>query len=548
MLKSLKYPVSTRPVALGTNGMVSSAHPLASLAGIQVLSDGGNAFDAAITTASVLNVVEPYMSGMGGIGVGLVYLGNERSIRALDFSGRAPLSADASLYTDETTETGILAALVPGSVAGWLTLHETYGSLDRGRLFQPAIDYAENGIPITYLNSVKIADSAERLSKFPTSASIMLGKNGRSPSPGTRLRMPELSASLQAIADGGKDAFYRGDLTRNIVDANNRMGGIYSLEDFFEYEARWLEPITINYRGFDLFTVPPNSSAFQVLQTMKLLEIFPQDRLSFQNPDGIHTTTESIKLSMTDRVHFAGDPDHTHIPLNALLSETYAIDQSKRIDMKKASCLSSLRYNKDTSPESLIPGNLECHIGGMTTHFATADNQGNVVTITQTLGGAFGSSVAVGETGIFLNNMTSFFDLDQQSPNVIGPGKRVDFVVAPTQVLTEGDFLLSIGTPGGYGIHQTTVQLLINVLDLGMNLQQAIEAPRFTCSAGRELTMEERFPLHVRNNLAARGHELTLTEAWSMGVGGAQAVKYHKDERVYEGGADPRRDGYALGW
>ena len=542
------YPQPTRPVAMAVNGMVSAAHPLASTAGLRVLMDGGNAFDAAVATAAVLNVVEPYMSGMGGIGVGLAYVADEGRVRALDFSGCAPQAARPALYSEETMETGILAAMVPGNVAGWLTLQETYGRLDRQRLFEPAIDYAENGIPITYLNSAKIVDAAYRLRQFPASASIMLDGDGSAPPPGTRLRMTQLAESLRAVAEGGKEAFYRGDLARRIVEASNGMGGIYSLEDFSRYEARWVEPISVRYRGFDVFTAPPNSSGFQVLQTLKLLETFGRDELSFQHPDTLHATIESVKLSMTDRARYAGDPDHVDIPLDGLLSDSYAMEQRKRIDMANASSLRWERYTADVPEGSLVPGDAAAHSGGMTTHFAAADGEGNVVTITQTLGGAFGSAVAIGDTGIFLNNMTTFFDLDPASPNVIGPGKRVDFVVAPTQTLRDGRFLLSMGTPGGYGIHQTTTQMLVNVLDFGMNVQQAVDSPRFKCSPGREIEMEERFPRPVRAALAARGHDVKVVDAWWMGVGGAHAIRYDADQRVFQGGADPRRDGHAAGW
>ena len=548
MRRPYLYPQPSRPVAMGVNGMVSAAHPLASTAGLRVLMDGGNAFDAAVATAAVLNVVEPYMSGMGGIGVGLAYVASEGRVRALDFSGRAPRAARPDLYSEDTAETGILAAMVPGNVAGWLTLHETYGTLDRRRLFQPAIDYAGNGFPITYLNSAKIAESADRLRQFPSSASIMLDGDGRAPSPGTRLRMTQLAESFRAVAEDGKEAFYRGDLARRIVEASAGMGGIYSPEDFSTYKARWAEPLSVRYRGLDVYTAPPNCSGFQVLQTLKLLETFPRDELLFQHPDTVHATIESVKLSMTDRVRYAGDPDYTDIPLDGLLSASYAKEQRGRIDMEKAAALPWEKYTADVPEGSLPPGDVSAHSGGMTTHFAVADREGNVVTITQTLGGGFGSAVAIGDTGIFLNNMMSYFDLDPASPNVVGPGRRVDFVVAPTQTFRDGRFLLSLGTPGGYGIHQTTTQMLVHALDFGMNVQQAIDSPRFKCSPGREIEMEERFPRHVRAALEARGHEVKVVDAWWMGVGGAHAIACDGDQRVFQGGADPRRDGHAAGW
>ena len=547
MVRPFEYPASNRPVAIGVNGMVTSAHPLASLAGVRTLVDGGNAFDAAVAIAATLNVVEPYMSGVGGIGVALAYVASERRVRALNFSGRAPRAADPSRFTGETKQTGILAPLVPGNVAGWLTLHETYGSLERERLFQPAIDYAEGGFPITQLNSQMIARNAPRLSRFP-SASIVLDSAGQAPRPGTRLKMPELAESLRRIARDGMETFYRGALAERIVKANQEMGGLLTLEELAEYEAEWQEPIRINYRGYDIHATPPNSTGFQILQTLKLMEGFDGDDMVFQHPNTLHLLIESIKLCVTDRIKYGGDPDYVSAPIGGLLSDAYASRQRERIDRENPAIVSGEHFTRSVPEGSLTVGSPEEFDGGMTTHFAVADRDGNVVSVTQTLGGGFGSAVAMADTGIFLNNMSNWFDLEEGSPNQIGPGKRVDFCVAPTQTFKDGRFFLSMGTPGSWGILQTTPQFVMNVLDFGMNVQQAIEAPRLRCDIGRHVEMEERFPLHVRRALQDRGHEVTVTEAWAMSVGGAQGLQADADAGVFQGGADPRRDGQAIGW
>ncbi len=533
---------------MGANGMVSSAHPLASQAGLSVLIDGGNAFDAAVATAAALNVVEPYMSGVGGIGLALAYVAKEGRIRALNFSGRAPLAAVPEAFTNETKGDGILAAMVPGNVAGWLTLHESYGTLERGRLFAPAIGYAESGFPVTYINSAIIAETADTLLKFPGSASIILDESGRAPAPGSRLRMPQLAATLREVAAGGAETFYRGDLARRIVDGARELGGLYSYEDFAGYQCEWQEPISIGYRGYEVYTTPPNSSGFQVLQTLKLMETAGPAEIVFQHPDTVHLMLEAVKLCVTDRIEYAGDPDYVTAPLQRLLSEAYARRQRDRIDTSRAAPVRGERYSEERAIGALEPGSPEEFDGGMTTHFAAADRDGNVVTITQTLGGGFGSGAAVGGTGVFLNNMASYFELEEGSPNRIGPGKRVDFVVAPTQTLRGGDLLLSMGTPGSWGILQTTPQFVSNVLDLGMDVQQAIEAPRFRYFNGLQVKMEERFPLHLRRELERRGHRVEVIEAWSRVVGGAQAIMVDRKRGAFQGGADPRRDGYALGW
>ena len=541
------YPAANRPVAMRVNGMVTSAHPLASLAGLRALMDGGNAFDATVATAAALNVVEPYMSGVGGIGLAMVYVASEDRVRALNFSGRAPRAAEPSRFTEETRQTGILAPLVPGNVAGWLTLHETYGSLDRERLFQPTIDYAEKGIPVTHLNSKTMASTAPRLANFP-SGRIILDGAGRAPRPGSRLKMPELAASLRTIAQGGAETFYRGQLAERIVQGNQEMGGLFTEADLAEYETRWQDPVRLSYRGYEIYTTTPNSSGFQILQTLKLMEGFEGVDVVFQHPDTLHLFMEAVKLCVTDRIKYAGDPDYSAVPMHGLLSEGYASEQRQRIDRERAAFMSGERYARKVAPDSLAPGSPEEFDGGMTTHFAVADRDGNVVSITQTLGGGFGSAVAVGETGIFLNNMCNWFDLEEGSPNRIGPGKRVDFVVAPTQTFRDARFFLSMGTPGSWGILQTTPQLLMNVLDFGMNVQEAIEAPRFRYYTGRRVEMEERFPPHVRRALEELGHEVTVIGPWSAAVGGAHGIQVDHEAGVFQGGADPRRDGFTIAW
>ena len=546
-------PPATRPVVMGVNGMVASGHPLASMVGLRVLTEGGNAFDAAVAVAATLNVVEPMMSGVGGIGVALAYVGRERRVRALDFSGRSPKAADPSRFTEESKETGLLSALVPGDVAGWLTLHDAYGSIDLERLFQPAISYAEDGFPVTPISSRLVSRSfaglvggEARLARFPTSASIIL-REGRAPTPGSRLRMPQLADSLRKIARGGQDAFYRGELAHRIVKAGKELGSILTEDDFAEYRAEWKDPIHIDYRGHEVYTTPPNSSGFQVLQTLKLLEGFGDADLVYQHPSSLHLQMEAVKLCVTDRIKYGGDPDYVDIPLRGLLSDRYAAGQRGRVDRGKASVVAGEHYSRIKPPGALTPGSPEEFDGGMTTHFATADRDGNVVSVTQTLGGAFGSAVAVGDTGIFMNNMAFWFDLEEGSPNCIGPWKRVDFVCAPTHTLKDGRFVLSVGTPGSWGILQTTPQFLMNILDFGLDVQQAIEAPLFRYFTGRRVEMEERFPTHVRDALRDMGHEVVTTEPWAPGIS-AQAIRFDAREGVLHGASDPRRDGIAAGW
>ncbi len=545
MLESYRYPAANRPVAMGVNGMVSSAHPLASLSGVQVMAEGGNAFDAVVAVASTLNVVEPYMSGVGGIGLALAHVASEGRVRALNFSGRMPRAATPDRFTVENLEQGILAPLIPGNLAGWLELHETYGTMDRQRLFRQAISYAENGFPITYVNSEIMHQTAEHLRQFPKSAQTILDGSGAAHPPGARLVWPDLARTLKLIAEQGADVFYRGEIAEGIVKASEEMNGLFTMDDLADYEVEWQEPVSVEYNGYSVYTTPPNSSGFQVLQTLKMME---GSAPRYQTVDTLHRFMESVKLAVTDRIEWAGDPDYVTAPLTGLLSDGYAAAQRDRIDMVAVSDVRGERY-ADPSPDNpLRPGDPVEFEGGMTTHFAVADRDGNVVSVTQTLGGGFGSSVIAGDTGVFLNNMGSYFELDEGSPNRIGPWKRVDFVVAPTQTFKDDKFQLSIGTPGGFGILQTTPQMLLNVLEYGMNVQQAIEAPRFKYTLGKHVVMEERFPWHVRRALEMRGHEVDVVESFSRLVGGAQGIQVNQEQGTFQGGADPRRDGVAIGF
>ena len=541
------HPTPSRPVVMGVSGMVASANPLSTLAGVAVLREGGNAFDAAVAVASTLGVVEPYMSGVGGIGVALAYVAAEDRVRALDFSGRAPLAALPEEFTQETKGIGPRSCLVPGNVAGWLTMQESYGTMAARPLFDTAIRYAEHGSPVTFNNHRMIVGNASRLLLHPQTSGLVLGADGTPPGPGARLRFPQLAASLRSIAEGGIAEFYRGDLARRFVRGNQEIGGLMTGDDLASYEAEWLEPVKISYRGLEVLTTPPSSSGFQILQTLKLLEHSDIDARGPHHPDTVHRFIEAVKLAVSDRIPYAGDPATVSAPLDRLLSDEYAAERCMSIDMSAAGAVSGEHYS-DQVPAGAIPAGLSREIeGGMTTHFAIADSAGNVVSVTQTLGGAFGSAVAMGDTGIFPNNMGYWFDLDEGSPNRIGPGKKVDFVVAPTQTFEDGRFMLSMGTPGSWGILQTTPQMLVNVLDHGMTVQQAIDSPRFRVYEGTRVEMEDRFPTSLRIELELRGHQVDVIESWSMNVGGAQAIAHDSRAGIFHGGADPRRDGVAIG-
>ena len=530
-------------LAQSDEGMVASAHPLATGAGLRVLKSGGNAVDAAVAVASTLNVVEPFMSGVGGIGVSLIYWAEKDQVRALDFSGNAPKNVATALFTEKRKSLGPIAMLVPGNLAGWAEMHRCYGSKEWELLFEDAIKFAEEGFQLTKFGGGMIRSSASRLSNFPSST-ILLDDSGEPLSPGETLRLPLLAKSLCMIAAEGAETFYTGELAESIVAGLSELGGIITKDDLAHYSPSWKEPISVGYRGNTIYAPPPNSTAFQILQTLKLLEQFDLSDLSFAGSDFLHIFIESIKLAVSDRIQYAGDPEISPVPISALLSEDYACSQKRRIDLRCANNSPGDRFLKHRPSGSLLPGEFD---GGMTTHFAVADRQGNVVNITQTLGGAFGSSLAPKDTGIFMNNMCHWFDLEEGSPNIIGPGKKVDFCCSPTQIFKKGKFFASVGTPGSWGIMQTTPQIIVNLLDRGMDIQQAIKAPRLKSTIGRKVEAESRFPTETFNGLKALGHEITDIGSFSRSVGGAQGITQDESSRRFSGGADPRRDGYAQG-
>ncbi|MGE3540705.1 MAG: gamma-glutamyltransferase [Candidatus Tectimicrobiota bacterium] len=538
-----------RPVVMGCHGMVTSAHPLASQAGLRMLLEGGNAFDAAVAAAATLNVVEPYMSGVGGIGVLLCYIAAEKRLRVLNFSGRAPYAAVPERYTPETQLLGLAAPLVPGNVAGWCTLLDTYGSMALQRVLAPAIAYAEQGVPLTTVHSAFIANNRQVLASFPTSAQIFLPQ-ATVPAPGTVLRQRDLAQSLRLLAEGGQDVFYRGALADRMLRVIAQRGGLLTRQDLQEYRAAWEEPISTTYRGYEVYVPPPNSSAFQILEALNILEGDDLDRLGYATPAALHLLMEAVKLSVTDRIAYAGDPEHHAIPLERLLSKDYARLQRQRINPQQAALVWGERAMAERHPEVLRPGVPASYASGLTTHLAAADAAGNVVTLTQTLGMAFGCGMVLGDTGIFLNNMMYWFETDPtlKSPNLVAPRKRVDFCLAPMQVFRDGVLYMSLGTPGSYGILQTTVQMLLHHLDYGMNIQEAIEAPRFRYFEGRRVEMENRFPQATRQAMEALGHQVDTLEAWSPSVGGGQGIVRHPESGAWQGGADPRRDGYAVGF
>ena len=539
---------STRPPATGARGMIASASQHSTLAGLKILQDGGNAIDAAVAVAAGLNVAEPFMSGMGGVGIGIIYIADENRTRVINFSGHAPNNIDPASMTRDDMEFGALTPLVPGNLGGWLTMHDEYGSMPRSALFSYAIDLAVNGIPMSPLVASTVADTAPRIAEI-TEKGAPFPLVFQSAEVGALLKQPYLAESMAAVADGGIKEFYEGDLGDRIWKGQKAVGGVISRDELAEYRPSWQEPLTCNYRGYELRVPGPNSSAFQILETFNILDGYDLAEASAQTQ---HLLIEAVLKAADDRVLYSGDPRFVDIPLERLLAREYAEQVRESIALDKASGFPPERWNRsvvESIPDAWHPSHLATQ-SPMTTHFATADQWGNVVTVTQTLGGGFGSGVAPNGTGVFLNNMGKWFDLNQDGPNDLAGGRAVDFVIAPAQIYSNeknNRFVASIGTPGSYGILHTTAQMIHQFIDRGLNIQETVEAPRFRYYDKGVLFFENRFHQNMLDELRSMGHIFDMMPPYTNAVGGAHAIHLTEHD-TYLGAADPRRDGFALGW
>jgi gamma-glutamyltranspeptidase / glutathione hydrolase len=573
-----------RPAALGRRGMVASANPLATQAGLRMLASGGNAVDAAIATAVAITVVEPYFSGIGGIGVSVVSLPNGET-RTLNFMGRSPRAARPELFTPKTQDLGPLAPMIPGNVAGWARVHGEYGSLPLAQVLEPAIELAERGAPVTLFDHVRTVQEIERLTPFPDAARTYLN-NGRPYKPAEVLRQPGLAATLRVIGVEGWMSFYHGRLAQTIGAYFAEHKGLITADDLRSYPdtLQWEPPVTARYRGYEVRTTPPPSSAVQVLQTLRIVEAFDLKDMDPLGPDFIALVAEAIRLARMDASAHVADPGRVDVPLAWMLSDERIAELraqvSGRIRAARAGAGVSRRAAGAASPRSR-PGRIRRARRSperSTTHLAAADASGLAINITQTLGSSYGSGVVIGETGIAMNNAHYWCTLIPGDPRAIAPGGRRESPsspvhtfgvrgapsaparsfgidpLSPTHTMRGGRLAFMIGTPGSYGIPQTTAQMIIGLVDFERNLQDAIAAPRFRWKDDvgdplppKELLLEARFSPAVRKALAARGYRIEMLEDWSMRVGGAQGILFREDGWMM-GGADPRRNGYAMGW
>jgi gamma-glutamyltranspeptidase/glutathione hydrolase len=535
--------IQHRPAVTGRRGMVTSAHPVASLAGLHTLMEGGNAIDAAVAVASCLGATEIGSNGIGGVGWMLIHHAATNTLTALDYQGWSPYATDRSLYKKpEDNYYGLLATMVPGSAMGWCAALERFGTMDRASVFKHVIEICEDGFALTVRNAEALSSVMKTpLFDYPSSRAFYY-PDGQAPAPGKLHRQPDLARTFRALVEGGPDAIYRGQLAEQIAAFCEANGGLITRRDLADMTVEWVDPLSIRYRDYTVYGPPPPSSAVQWLQTLKLLEGYDLAAFEHNSAEYLHTLIEVERLAIVDRMHYNVQPG---APIAALLADDYCASRRALIDPLHASKIVGERYARTNEVGLRWHGNPL--LRESTTHFDVVDAAGNSVSCTQSLGG-FGCGVVVPGTGIMLNNFMHWFDLEGDSPNVIGPRKKNEMCLSPGMIWRDGRLLSCIGTPGSYGIMETTPQFMVNFMDFGMTVQAAIEAPRIRPQEMNRVVVEGRIDPAVRAALAARGHAIDVQPDWSALFGGAQGIAIDPDSGTFTGGADPRRDGYAIGW
>ena len=520
--------MSHRPTVRSANGIVASGHHLATAAGLAALRDGGSAVDAAIAAAAVCAVVLPQRCSIGGDVFALVYDARTREVTAYNGSGAAPGALDASAFGHGFGDRGARLATVPGAVAAWADMLNDHGTLGIDRALAPAISYAAEGFPVSDLLSAAIAEEAERLAADPTAARTYIPL-GRRPRPGEMLQQPELATSLRLIADGGADAFYHGELAERIAGGIASVDGWVGVDDLAAHRTDRRDPIETRYRGLRVIGQPPVSQGHVLLEELAIAEGLDLRAMGWGSADQIHTMVEIKKLAFADRDAVAGDPRVVPFDAAELFSERAAAQRRRAIGAKAS--------------ERVEPAALPAD----TTYLAVVDRDGNAVSFIESVFSAFGAAIIVPGTGILLNNRLSGFSLDPRSPNAIAPGKRPIHTLNTVIVLDGTSPRFVFGTPGRHAQVQTNFQIAVGLIDHGLDVQDAVEAPRWYHESGRALQLESRVPEQVRKGLSAKGHDLQLLGDWAEITGGAQAIAIDGNG-VFSGGADPRREGYAAGY
>lgn len=538
-------PFATRSEVLGQGGMVATSQPLASQVALDVLREGGSAVDAAIAANAMLCLTEPTGCGLGGDLFAIVWDSEEEALHGLNASGRSPASLTLEELTGRGLDTiparGVVPLSVPGCVDGWYELHGKFGKLPMSRLLAPAIEYARRGFPVTEVIAHYWELNERSLGNFPGFRE-QFTVDGHTPRHGEVFRNPNLAKTLERIAEGGRDAFYRGPIAKTIGDHVAEHGGFLTAEDLAEHSSEWIDPVSIDYRGYRVWELPPNGQGIAALQILGILEGYDLAAMGFGSADYVHHFVEAKKLAFEDRARFYADMDFARVPVEELISESYAAQRRALI-------------RPDRAARDVPPGNPNLEEGD-TVYLCTADADGNMVSLIQSNYRGMGSGVCPGDLGFILQNRGELFDLTPGRFNSYAPKKRPFHTIIPAFVTKDGEPYLTFGVMGGSTQPQAHAQIVINMVDFGMNAQEAGDAPRILHQGssqptgqrmidGGRVSLESGIDYETVRTLVQRGHDV----GWNVGsYGGYQAIRWDPKQRVYHGASESRKDGQAAGF
>ncbi|EGN74783.1 gamma-glutamyltranspeptidase [Idiomarina sp. A28L] len=535
---------ASRSEVMAPEAMAATSQGLATQVALDIMQAGGNAIDAAIAANAVLGLVEPTGNGIGGDLYAIIWHAESEQLYGLNASGRSPMSLSLDYFIENGYESiparGLLPLSVPGAVDGWFEMHGRFGALPMNEILAPSIHYAENGFPVTEVIAYYFERNAEVLQDFPGFREVFM-KNGHPPRKGEMFRNPDLANTYKQLASDGRDAFYEGEIARTIGNFVQEHGGFLSYEDLAAHHSEWVDPVSTNYRGYDLWELPPNTQGIAALQILNILEHFDIAEMGFDSPEYIHHFVEAKKLAFEDRAKFYSDTAFNDIPVDWLISKEYAQERVQLINPQRAG-------------RSYEPGNPPTT--GDTIYLTTADKHGNMVSLIQSNYRGMGSGVTPEGLGFVLQNRGELFALEEGHMNVFEPGKRPFQTIIPAFVTKDGKPLMSYGVMGGATQPQMHAQILINMIDFGMNLQEAGDAPRIlhtgssqptgeTMVDGGAVSLENGFSNNTRRELVKMGHR--LQEAVGP-YGGYQAIWFDAEQGIYIGASESRKDGYAAGY
>jgi gamma-glutamyltranspeptidase/glutathione hydrolase len=530
---------SQRSMALGRNGMVCTSQTLASAAGLEMLRCGGNAVDAAVCAAAVLGVVEPFSTGIGGDCFMLIWSAAEGKLFGLNGSGRAPGALSLDTLRDrglgEIPVHGMLPVTIPGAVDAWCQALGRFGSRSIAEVLAPAIAYARDGFAVSEI----IAHQWDLLLSFGVlrhpDALRTFGIDGRAPRLGEWFRIPSLARSMELISSGGADAFYRGEIAERIIAFSQTNGGVHSLDDFAAHRSTWVEPISTSYRGYEVFEIPPNGQGLTALIALNILENFDVGSCPLGSPESMHLRIEAVKLAFADRNRYIADPEYSSVPTTELLSKDYAHGRAALVNREKAL-------------KRVSSGNVRT--GSDTVYLTTSDRAGNVVSLINSLYMGFGSGMVAGDTGIVLQNRGYGFVTDPRHPNCLAPRKRPFHTIIPAMVFRDCRPVVSFGVMGGDVQAQGHLQVVSNLIDYDLNIQEAIDYPRFHYVDTDRVALEGEYESGLRRQLSRLGHDVLGEEAVLArgGFGGGQGIMIDPRNGCYWGGSDRRKDGCAIGY